>query len=144
VNGDVSIPPSSEIVTGLLKDDPPDETKEVLALVGYVGPGRNGDVRLYSDIDVQRWMDIPQADIVGHCPLDAISSGKLGRTVVWVRQDSMFEPVFNAQSVLQALQSNFAGSWISTWPLIPGTRMVAAEFLDLLPRLTQGENRQGG
>ena len=89
-------------------------------------------------------MDIPQADIVGHCPLDAISAGKLGRTVVWVRKDSMLEPVFNAQSILQALQSNFAGSWLSTWPLIPGTRMVAAEFLDLLPRLAQGENRQGG
>jgi hypothetical protein len=132
---DRRIPPVSPIVELLLREDSA-ETKDVMALVGFVGPGRGSDVRLYPDIDLQRWMDIPLEAIVAHRPLDDINSSRRGRTIVWVRRDAMFERVFK-QGVLteQAFADLFEGSWISTWPLLPETRLVAAELLDLVPHL---------
>ena len=34
------------------------------------------------------------------------------------------------------LNANFAGSAMSTWQLVPDTRLLAAQMLDLLPHLT--------
>jgi hypothetical protein len=138
VSDDDRIPPISPIVERLLKNGS-NETEDVMALVGFVGPGRGGDVRLYPDIDFQRWMDIPPGDIVDSSPLDADHTGLAGRTVVWVRQETMFQPVFKQDSFLD-FEADFAGSWMSTWPLIPSTRYVAAQILDLLPRLSQREH----
>jgi hypothetical protein len=134
-------PPSSRIVSRLLKDGSDTETEDVMALVGYVGPGRDGDVRLYPDLDFHRWMDFRREDIVDSSPLDAGPAGLEGRTVVWVRRASMLDPVFKPES-LEDFEDDFAGSWMSTWPLIPETRLVAAEILDLIPRLSYGEERE--
>jgi hypothetical protein len=143
MNDDAHIPKPSDSVKGLLKKDSPTETADVMALVGYVGPGRNQDIRLYPDIDFQRWMDIARDEIVASSPLDAFNSGRLERTVVWVKTQWMMDPVFKPNA-FQNIQSDFVGSWMSTWPLIPGSRYVAAQILDLLPGLTHGENRERG
>ena len=52
-----------------------------MALVGFVGPGHDGDVRLYPDIDFQRWMDFrpTRSSTVLRSPTPAG-----GRTVIWV------------------------------------------------------------
>ena len=131
------VPPASQAVQALLKEGS-NETEAVTALVGFVGPGRGDDIRLYPDIDFQRWMDIAPDEIVRSAPLTTFNSGRLERTVVWVKQEALMKPVFKPDS-LQDFQDDFAGSWMSTWPLIPETRFVAAQILDLLPRLTHGE-----
>ena len=41
-------PPTSHSIEALL-DEQTGNTKDVMALVGHVGPGRGDDVRLYSD-----------------------------------------------------------------------------------------------
>ena len=137
MNDDARIPKPTPIVERLLKEGS-NETEDVTALVGFVGPGRDGDVRLYPDLDFQRWMDIPPEDIVASSPLDADDMGLQGnrRTVVWVKHDAMFAPVFKEDSFLD-FQDDFAGSWLSTWPLLPETRYVAAQVLGLVPRLPE-------
>jgi hypothetical protein len=139
VNDDKPIPKSSPIVEALLKEESI-ETEDVMALVGFVGPGRNGDVRLYPDIDFQRWMDIAPDEIVDHSPLTAFNPGRLDRTVVWVRREAMMSPVFKPES-LKNFKDDFAGSWMSTWPLIPQTRLLAAQLLNLVPDLEYDAGR---
>jgi hypothetical protein len=129
--------PVSDIVKDLLKEGSSDETQDVTALIGFVGPGRNGDIRLYPDLDFQRWMDIPESAIAGFSALDSDAIQLTGRTVVWVQHDWILEPVFKQESLID-FSDDFTGSWISTWPLIPQTRLVAAELLDLTPSLTAG------
>ncbi len=131
-----SVPDPSPIVQSLLKDGSPDETNDVMALLGFVGPGRNGDVRLYPDVDFQRWMDVPPDAIAGHHELDSDDIRLTGRTVVWVQHDWIFEPVFKEDSLID-FQNDFTGSWMSTWPFIPKTRYVAAQVLGLVPRLPE-------
>jgi hypothetical protein len=139
VNGRVTNPPPSPIVTRLISPDSDTETEEVMALVGYVGPGPGSDVtRLYPDLDLQRWMDFPEDDIVDSAPLDGDDVEGGGRTVVWVRQETMFLPVFT-QAALRNLEENFAGSEMSVWPFIPATRYVAAQLLDLVAPLSDYE-----
>jgi hypothetical protein len=131
----VSVPEFSPIVKALLKEGSSDETKDVVALIGFVGPGRNGDVRLFPDLEFQRWMDVPTNAIVGHHALDSDDIRLTGRTVVWVKHEWVFEPVFKEDSLVD-FADDFTGSWISTWPLIPHDRFVAAQLLDLVPSLT--------
>jgi hypothetical protein len=105
----------------------------VLALVGFVGSGNGTDVRLYPDVDFGRWMDIPAADVVSHTALTTFNPGRLQRTVIWVDANTMLAPVFRQGRPV--FTGAFVGSEISTWQLIPSTRLLAAEMLDLLPHL---------
>jgi hypothetical protein len=136
VNGRVTQPPHNPIAVRLIEDVDSEtrQTVEVMALVGFVGRGRGDDYRLFSDMDYQRYMDIPPGDIVDSAPLD----DGAGRTVVWVRSETMFEPLFSDEAAA-LLADELQGSLMSTWILIPGSRYVAAQLLDLVPRLTDGE-----
>jgi len=139
VSDDPSMPPTSAIIEALL--DESGNTKDVMALVGYVGPGRGDDVRLYSDFDGQRWMDIPLDQIAHHAPLEDVEGGPVrpGRSVVWVQREWMNGHVFREDALID-FGEEFVDSWMSTWQLIPDTRMVAAEMLDLLPRLAERDS----
>ena len=136
MSDDPSMPPTSAIIEALL--DESGNTKDVMALVGYVGPGRGDDVRLYSDFDGQRWMDIPLDQIAHQARLEDVERDPAtpGRSVVWVQREWMNGHVFR-EDALTDFGEEFVDSWMSTWQLIPNTRMVAAEMLDLLPRLTE-------
>ena len=136
MNGRRTPPPRNPIAVRLIEnpDSEGKETVQVMALVGFVGIGRGDDVRLFSDMDFQRYMDIPENDIVDSAELD--DGG--GRAVVWVKTDTMYEELFSDQAAA-LLTDHIQGSWVSTWPLIPATRYVAAQLLDLVPRLTDGE-----
>ena len=134
MNGDPRRPPSSAIIEALV--DGTGTTKDVTALVGYVGPGRGDDVRLYPDFDGHRWMDVPIDQIAHHAPLEDIGPGPAGRSVVWVQREWLNGPVFREDALVDFADC-FVGSWMSTWQLIPASRSVAAEMLDLLPRLTE-------
>jgi hypothetical protein len=119
-------PARHEIVTRL-RNDQTGETEPAVALLGFVGDGRDANhIRLYPDVAYQRWMDIPTSDIVDSSEFDA-----QGRTVVWVDRDSLNQPLFTPDTI-QALDGRYAGPWISTWALIPDSRYVAAQLLDLV------------
>ena len=138
MSSDPSMPPTSAIIEALL--DESGNTKDVMALVGYVGPGRGEDVRVYSDRDGQRWMDVPLEQIAHHAPLEDVESGPVapGQSVVWVQREWMNGHVFQEEALNPSdFEELFVDSWMSTWQMIPDTRMVAAEMLDLLPRLTE-------
>jgi hypothetical protein len=140
VNDDGRIPQPSPIVTRLQQEGL-DET-DVMALVGFVGEGRGGDVRMYSDIGLQRWMDIPEGAIFASSPIDGDRTGLPGRSVVWVRKETMLEPVFKETSLID-FTADFEGSWMSVWPFIPDTRLLAAQILGLVPRLSDDEGGGG-
>ena len=80
-------------------------------------------------------MDFPPDAIVDSAPLDDTEGG---RTVVWVRSETMFEPAFSEEAAA-VLEGQLLGGLMSTWPFIPGSRYVAAQLLDLVPRLTDDE-----
>ena len=107
------------------------ETEDVVALVGYVGPNREGNLRIYADHHLQRWLEIPAGKVKDSIRIDGDDPFG-GRTVIWVERDTMTAEVFDAE-VLSALDQRFLGSArMSTWPLIPDSRIVAAEMLGLL------------
>jgi len=121
-------PPADDIVDRLQDSD--NETVDVVALIGFVGPvredGSGGHRRVYPDIEYQRWLAIPAGAIVDSVP------ASLGRTLIWVDGDVMRDDVFK-DSVLEALDGQFApGGGMSTWTLIPDSRYIAAEMLGLL------------
>jgi len=130
-------PAPSPLVTRLTKAGSDYETEDVVALIGYVGTGQEGHVRLYPELDLNRWLDLPAGDIVDSATV-AAGDALRARTVVWVRRDAMLAPMFK-DSVLDALEAELAGAGMSTWPLVPGSRYVAAELLDLVaPSPTSG------
>ena len=137
MNGRITQPPLNPIVERLVEDPNSDrrETVEVMALVGFVGQGRGGEVRMHSDLNFQRYMDFPPDAIIDSAPLDDTEGG---RTVVWVRSETMFEPAFSEEAAA-VLEGLLLGGLMSTWPFIPGSRYVAAQLLDLVPRLTDDE-----
>ena len=115
--------------------DDPARTAEAMALVGFAGPGGDGIVRLYPDINYQRWLDVPREQIVAHAPLATFNPGRPKRTVLWVKSDWMLEPVFK-ETAVDALNGQLVdANGMSSWQLVPGSRFVAAQVLDLLPHL---------
>lgn len=121
-------PPPNEVVERL--QGPGNEVEDVVALIGFVGVPVDGQVVLHPDVDYQRWLAIPEDDVVDSEPTPAGD----GRSVVWIKRTAMQRHVFTA-NVLAALAEQFEdhGS-MSTWPLIPDTFYVAAGMLDLLPQ----------
>jgi hypothetical protein len=144
-------PPEAAIVERLRRPDDEIDTEDVIALVGFVGPGKDGDLRLYPDANLQRWMDFRPSDIVDSQPLhpdpedDRRGRSALeGRHVVWVRQETMIDqPVFDPEALSQA-DFPFVGSEMSTWPLIPHDRYIAAQLLDLVPSGDERHGHNGG
>jgi hypothetical protein len=106
----------------------------VVALLGFADTWDQGStLRLYPDVAYQRWMDIPTADIKAKAPYD-----DLGRTVVWVDRDSLNQPLF-IDDTIELLDGRYAGAPISTWALIPDSRYVAAQLLELVAPYAEGE-----
>jgi hypothetical protein len=122
-------PEPDPLVTRLTREV--NETEDVVALVGYVGPQREGNLRIYADHHLQRWLEIPAGNVKDSIRIGA-EDPLGGRTVIWVDRVAMTAEVFDAE-VLSALDQRFVGSaQMSTWPLIPDNRYVAAEMLGLL------------
>ena len=133
-------PAPHPLVIRLTRADSETDTEDVVALVGLVGTGAAGRVRLFSDQHLQRWLDLPADAVVDSFPVDP--EDELSQTVVWVTREAMREPMFS-DSALEALEAEFIGAGMSTWPLIPDSRYVAAAILDLLPRWDESEYEEG-
>jgi hypothetical protein len=134
-------PDPDPLVTRLTRTG--NETEDMVALVGYIGPLQGGFRRIYADHHLQRWLEIPDGKIVDSVRID--TDDELGgRTVIWVRRDAMTTEVFHA-GVLEAMESYFAEEHggMSTWPLVPDNRLVAADLLGLLPSWERGEYEEG-
>jgi hypothetical protein len=112
----------------------PARTAEVMALVGFAGPAGER-VRLYSDVNYQRWLDVPQDQIVASKPLAEFNPGRPTRTILWVNSEWMFEEVFNETAAATLNGELVDPGGMSTGQLIPGSRFLAAQLLDLVPHL---------
>ena len=107
-------------------------SEDVVALVGFVGEGAEGHLRIYADHHLQRWLDIPADAVVDSVRIED-DDPLGGRTMIWVAREAMAADVFDPD-VFGALEAHFLDGGMSTWPLIPDTRYVAAAILGLLPR----------
>lgn len=138
MSSDLRRPPNSDIIERL-RGEETGQPKEVTALVGFVGPGRGDALRVYPDEEGQRWMDVPLARVVAHASFGEVDAMRPGRTVVWIDREWMRDPVFH-EDALTDFSELFAeqDSWISTWQLIPASRLVAADMLGLLADLPGG------
>jgi hypothetical protein len=132
-------PEPDPLVTRLTREA--NETEDVVALVGFIGPQREGHFRIYADRHLQRWLEIPAGNVKDSIRID-IDDDLGGRTIVWVDREVMIGPVFD-DTILEAMQPHFVDGWMSTWPLIPDNRLVAAEILGLLPSWETAEYEEG-
>jgi hypothetical protein len=122
------------IIERLRKPGDAVETEDVIALVGFVGPGRNGTVRIHPDYAARRYLEVPE--IVDREPLEP--GNELSPSRIWVDRLTMLEPIFENpdgenDGRLTDVANVLADAPFSVWNLIPETRLVAASMLDLIP-----------
>jgi hypothetical protein len=135
-------PEADPIVADLLDTDNHPATEDVIALIGFVGPGRQeGSFRIHPDRGLQRWIEAPVVHSARVEPADELS-----RTVVWVDRQIMMEPIFEdphgeSDGRLGAVAEALEDAPFSTWNLIPETRLVAASLLGLI---AYGEEEEAG
>jgi hypothetical protein len=68
----------------------PAKVEPTLLLSGFVGRGgAEGAVRIYSDPTLNKWVDVPEADIVHSMP---IPDSKFGGSYVWARASAQIKP----------------------------------------------------
>ena len=101
----------------------------MIALVGFVGDvGSDASRRIFSDENLQRYMDIPEDEFV-HA--EELPDDELGRMRVYVRREQWAEPAFSEEA-LDELDRTVNGAGMSTWAFLPDNRIVAAHMLGLL------------
>lgn len=119
------------------------ETEDTIALIGFVVPTElpqderdpeeplpEPTLRIGPDSEGQRWLDIPFAAVKDRQQLEPGS--ELTRSVVWVEREVMMQPLFTDEQG-SAIAGALDGAPLSTWNLIPETRLVAAYLLNLIP-----------
>ncbi len=126
-------PSDDPIVGRLRKPDSPD-VEDAISLVGYVGPGANGAIRVYDGRDLARWLEVPA--ILDSQPLTP--GDELSPSVVWVERRTMLEPLFESppgedDGRIDAATEALGDVPFSTWNLIPETRYISARMLGLIP-----------
>src|SRR3954462_5250168 len=68
----------------------PAKVEPTLLLSGFVGRGgAEGAVRIYSDPSLNKWVDVPEADIVHSMP---IPDSPLGGSHLWVKRSAEIRP----------------------------------------------------
>jgi hypothetical protein len=113
-------------IPAALVTEPPD-APDVEALVGFVGTGREGHVRLYADAALTVWMEIPVGDIRHRYRIPEERDCCGGRSIIWVTGERM-RTELNPEPAEQ-LQREFLVGPISAGLLVPGTLLEAAERL---------------
>jgi hypothetical protein len=117
---------------------------DVVSLVGYVGEGRTPSgysqpsLRIHPDRNLQRWLEIPRDKVIHSQQID--SEDTLTRSIVWVDHSTMVEPILSEEDV-DAVAAALEPAPLSTWNLIPNTRLVAANLLGLI---WDEEDEEGG
>ena len=120
----------------LAKPGNPDETEDVISIVGFVGLREPEDtVRVYADEEGQRFLDISFDDFVDSEPLP---DDERGRTRIYVKRELMVANTFGdpetaQEQMLQTLRDSIDGPTMSVWQFLPQNRLVAAEMLGMLP-----------
>jgi hypothetical protein len=78
----------------------PAKVEPTLLLSGFVGRGgAEGAVRIYSDPTLNKWVDVPEADIVHSMP---IPDSKFGGSHVWARASAQIKPGNAAAAATEA------------------------------------------
>lgn len=134
MNGRITSPTDDPIVARLRTGPQSPDAEDVVALVGYVCPGRSGAIRIHPDPNLQRWLEVPA--VVDSQRIDP--DDELSRSVIWVDREMMMEEIFaDAEGANDGRLANVAEVLaevpFSTWNLIPETRLEAARLLELRP-----------
>jgi len=147
VTSRVPNPTADPIVDRLGDPDNQPETADVIELVGFVGPGRPGRLRIHPDRALQRWLEVPEGAVVDSQRVDP--GNELSRSVIWVDRQTMLEQIFEAapgqsDGRLDNVAQVLADVPFSTWNLIPETRLDAADLLGLIAYVEGGEEEPRG
>jgi hypothetical protein len=115
---------------------------DVVSLIGYVGEGRTpeGDtqpsVRIHPDRNLQRWLEVPRDKVIHSQQVDSEST--LTRSIVWVDHSTMVDPILSEDG-FDAVEAALGDAPLSSWNLIPYSRLVAARLLGLIWREDEEE-----
>jgi hypothetical protein len=100
---------------------------DVVVLVGYLGDGRDGKMRIYRDPELNHYVEFPEASIHRRETID--KPDEFGaRSAVWVDRATMTEDLGLGDAVQQALADKGVGT------RVPRTLLDAAQDMNILCR----------
>jgi hypothetical protein len=100
---------------------------DVVVLVGYLGDGRDGNMRVYRDPELNHYVEFPEASIRRRETID--NPDEFGaRSAVWVDRDVMTADIGVPPEVQQALADRGVGT------RLPATLLDAAQDMNILCR----------
>jgi hypothetical protein len=140
-------PTADPIVARLADPANQPDVADVIELVGYIGPGRPGNLRIFPDRKLQRWLEVAEGAVVDSQRIEP--GNELSRSAIWVDRQTMLEEIFEAapgqsDGRLDEVARVLADVPFSTWNLIPETRLDAADLLGLIAYGEGEEETRGG
>jgi hypothetical protein len=80
-SGPDSTPPAHELIKKLLAHKP--ESQDVVEVVGYIGPSpKTGTFRVYPQLDLRSYFEIPAGSLIHHAPVDASDESGPSRVLI--------------------------------------------------------------
>jgi hypothetical protein len=133
-------PDPDPIVGRLHRNETGPDAEDVVALVGYIGPGRlppdadpddpeQRPLRIFADNELSRWLDVPRGAVVDTQRVN--EEDELSPSVIWVDRPTMFAEI-DWGPVTEVLDNSDFKPPLSTWNLIPETPLVAASLMGML------------
>jgi hypothetical protein len=123
----------------LLTIEGSNDAEDSMVLVGFIGHrGPQGELRLFADRQAQRYLDIPETDII-HA--EEIPEDELGRMRIHVRRGVMVEQAFDTAAE-DELKAAIIGPGMSVWQFLPENRIIAAGMFGMLPEESRGYEEQ--
>lgn len=140
-------PTADPIVARLADPANQPDVADVIELVGYIGPGRPGNLRIFPDRKLQRWLEVAEGAVVDSQRIEP--GNELSGSAIWVDRQTMLEEIFEAapgqsDGRLDEVARVLADVPFSTWNLIPETRLDAADLLGLIAYGEGEEETRGG
>ena len=121
-----------ELVQALAPDT---QELDAFALIGFLGGGRAGHVRLYQDHELKVWVDIPEADIIHRRRIPAELDTFGGRSIIWVKGEALRTAV--DPGLVEALAEQFRIGPLAAENLLPRTLEHALDRLLYKPPTTR-------
>jgi hypothetical protein len=80
-SGPDSTPPTHELIKKMLAHKP--EPQDVVEVVGYIGPSpKTGTFRVYPQLDLRSYFEIPADSLIHHAPVDASDGSGPSRVLI--------------------------------------------------------------
>ena len=98
----------------------PIDKSDAVALGGLLGTGCSDEyVRLYENVALNRWLEIPKAAIINRFATEATAGGDdvtAGQSVIWVRRDAVLARCESVRASSYGGPPESDGATLRRWP----------------------------